>query len=343
MRGVRAAVFSFSFLLTSTLLLPDGALAQRRIGGHMGRPGHVGGQIGIRGRGFDGPRVFHHRGFHERRGFQGPMFRRRFDHFGSRGLPHRRFDFVTGFPDGGFFFGFPHSRFFFGFPHHHFFGLSRRHFFFGFPKHRLDFFGIPGPGHHFGFPRHRFFFGFPKHRLDFFGIPGPGHHFGFPRRRFGFFGPGWFPVGVGVPLAFDGVRGDRLRAFDSPYLGAPVTGQAGDTLPAAESKQVADPRVAVAGVGGAGDSLVVERVSVVDEVTRTGVRLTWKDAGEPAEEVTLFLADATRNVLAVQSVRAPLYSALFEPPPGTAFAGMTVMWPDGSASTRVVAYRPLGR
>jgi hypothetical protein len=292
MRGIRVAVLSFSLLLTSTLLLPDGALAQRGIGGRMGMPGRVGGQIGIHGRGFAGPRAFHHPGFHDRRGFHGPIFRRRFD-----------------------------------------------------PRHRLDFFGIPGPGHHFGFPRHR---------LDIFGIPGPGHHFGFPRRRFffgfphrrfGFFGPGWFPVGIAVggPLVFDRTPGDTVRSFGGPYLGAPLTGPAGDTLPAGEFKQGVDPRVAVAGAGGAGDSLVVERVSVVGKVTRTGVRLTWKDAGQPAGEVTLFLADATRNPLAVQAVRAPSYSALFEPPPGTAFAGMTVVWPDGSASTRVVAYRPLGR
>ena len=56
----------------------------------------------------------------------------------------------------------------------------------------------------------------------------------------------------------------------------------------------------------------------------------------------LFLADTMRNPLAVQTVRAPQYTAIFEPPPGTAFAGVTVVWPDGSASTRVVAYRPLG-
>lgn len=196
---------------------------------------------------------------------------------------------------------------------------------FGFPHRRLGFFP--------GFPRHHFFFGFPKHRFGHFGFPR--HHFfpGFPHRGFGFVGPGWFPAGVvvGVPLVVDRVGGD------------PVTGRAADRRPAGGVKQVVDPRVAVAGAGGAGDSLVVERVSVVDRVTRTGLRLTWKDAGQPAEEVMLFLADTTRNPLAVQTVRAPQYTALFEPPPGTAFAGMTVVWPDGSASTRVVAYRPVGR
>ena len=137
--------------------------------------------------------------------------------------------------------------------------------------------------------------------------------------------------------------GDTLRSFGSPYLGTPVAGRAADPLPAGEIRPVVDPRAAVAGAGGVGDSLVMERVSVVDKVTGTGLRLTWKDAGQPAEEVTLFLADATRSVLAVQTVRTPPYTALFEPPPGTAFAGMTVVWPDGSTSTRVVAYRAFGR
>jgi hypothetical protein len=325
MRGIRVAVLSFSLLLTSTLLLPDGALAQRGIGGRMGMPGRVAGHIWIHGRGFAGPRAMHHRGFHDRRGFHGPIFRRRLDHVGPFGFPHDRFFF--GFPHHGSFFGFPHDRFFFGFPHHGFFFRFPHHgFFFGFPRHRHDFFGIPGPGHHFGFPRRRFFFGFPHH-------------------RFGFFGPGWFPVGIAVggPLVFDRTPRDTVRSVGGAYFGAPLTGPAGDTLPAGEIKQGVDPRVAVAGAGGAGDSLVVERVSVVGRVTRTGVRLTWQDAGQPAGEVTLFLADATRNPLAMQAVRAPFYSALFEPPPGTAFAGMTVVWPDGSASTRVVAYRPLGR
>jgi hypothetical protein len=254
------------------------------------------------------PRAFHHhRGFPDHRGFHRPLFRRRFDHFGSFGFPHRRF---------GFFFGFPHDHFFFGFPHHRF-------GFFGFPKHHFGFFGFPR--HHFGFPHHHFFFGFPH-------------------RRFGFFGPGWFPGGVAVggTLVFDRVGGDT-RSFGSPYLGTPVAGRAADTLPAGEIRPVVDPRVAVVGAAGVGDSLVVERVSVVDKVTRTGLRLTWKDAGQPAEEVTLFLADATRSVLAVQTVRTPSYTALFEPPPGTAFAGITVVWPDGSTSTRVVAYRAFGR
>jgi hypothetical protein len=291
MRGARVAVLWFSFLLTSTLLLPDDALAQRRIGGHVARPGHVAGPMGFRSRGFVAPRAFHHhRGFRDHRGLHHPIFRRRLDHFGAFRFPHHRFGFFPGFP--------------------------RHHFFFGFPKHRFG---------HFGFPHHHFFLGFPH-------------------RGFGFLGPWWFPAGVvvGVPLVVDRVGGDPLR-YDGAYLGAPVTGRGADQRPAGGIRQVVDPRVAVAGAGGAGDSLVVERVSVVDRVTRTGIRLTWKDAGQPAEEVMLFLADTTRNPLAVQTVRAPQYTALFEPPPGTAFAGMTVVWPDGSASTRVVAYRPVGR
>jgi hypothetical protein len=285
------------------------------------------------------------------------MYRRRFDRFGPFGLPHRRFGVFFGSPRDRFFFGFPHRRFsfFFGFPPDpFFFGFPRDPFFFdpfffGFRHHRFFFlnnpfffgfrdrrFFFPNDPFFFGFPGDPFFFGFPGHRFEFFG---------FPHRRFGFFGPGWFPGGVagGGPLGFDQVGGDTLRSFGGPYLDSQVTGRAADTLPAAEVRPLVDPRVAVAGAGGGGDSLVVDRVSVVDEATRSGLRLTWKDAGQPAEEVALFLADATRSVLAAQSIRTPPYSALFEPTPGTAFVGMTVVWPDGSTSTRLVAYRAFGR
>ncbi|MFZ5624540.1 MAG: hypothetical protein ACOY71_08925 [Gemmatimonadota bacterium] len=58
------------------------------------------------------------------------------------------------------------------------------------------------------------------------------------------------------------------------------------------------------------------------------------------DEVALFLADSARKVLAVQTLSAEPFTALFEPPVATAVAGMTIVWPGGEKSTTLVAYRP---
>jgi hypothetical protein len=69
------------------------------------------------------------------------------------------------------------------------------------------------------------------------------------------------------------------------------------------------------------------------------VRLTWQDPGLAAAQVAFFLADTLRSVLSAQTDRSPPFTAQFEPPPGTAFAGMTVVLPNGSLVTRFVPYR----
>jgi hypothetical protein len=69
------------------------------------------------------------------------------------------------------------------------------------------------------------------------------------------------------------------------------------------------------------------------------VRLTWRDHGLAATQVAFFLADTTRAVLTAQTVRSPPFTAQFEPPSGTAFAGMTVVLPGGNLVTRFVPYR----
>jgi hypothetical protein len=69
------------------------------------------------------------------------------------------------------------------------------------------------------------------------------------------------------------------------------------------------------------------------------VRLTWPDHGTGAAQVAFFLADSAKAVLSAQTDRSPPFTALFEPPPGTAFAGMTVVMPGGSLVTRFVRYR----
>jgi hypothetical protein len=86
----------------------------------------------------------------------------------------------------------------------------------------------------------------------------------------------------------------------------------------------------------------VGRLQVSSEVhgSSTIVRLTWRDRGIGAEQVAFFLADSARRVLSAQTDRSPPFTALFDPAPGTAFAGMTVVLPNGALVTRFVGYRP---
>ncbi len=74
-------------------------------------------------------------------------------------------------------------------------------------------------------------------------------------------------------------------------------------------------------------------------VSRTMVRLSWKDRGTGAKQVAFFLADSARNVLAAETVRAPPFVAVLQPPAQTAYAGMTVVLPGGALETQYVPYR----
>jgi hypothetical protein len=85
------------------------------------------------------------------------------------------------------------------------------------------------------------------------------------------------------------------------------------------------------------------QVSFEPIVSRTVVRLTWRDHGVGAAQVAFFLADAARAVLSAQTVRSPPFTALFEPPPGTAFAGMTAVLPGGVLVTQFLPYRRRAR
>jgi hypothetical protein len=69
------------------------------------------------------------------------------------------------------------------------------------------------------------------------------------------------------------------------------------------------------------------------------LRLAWRDNGLAAMQVAFFLADSAKTVLSAQTDRAPPFTAQFEPPPGTAFAGMTVVLPNGTLVTRFVPYK----
>ena len=75
-------------------------------------------------------------------------------------------------------------------------------------------------------------------------------------------------------------------------------------------------------------------------VSRTMVRLSWRDGGLGAKQVAFFLADSSRNVLAAETVRAPPFVAVLKPPPGTVYAGMAVVLPGGAVETQYVPYEP---
>jgi hypothetical protein len=325
-----AAFCSFVVLLTHS----QTALAQlapgRPGGGYVGGPaGGRGGAMIPRG-GMGGMR----RGMPGvsagpfRPGVAGAGFRTRF----GRGFPAGPMlgPIGIGFPRrDGRFFGGPNGFGFFGFPRRQF-GF----FFDGFPFSRGAF-GFDGFPFVAGFPfvdRFRFFSGFPDREFGRFGPHG------FPFGRHGFaFGPGGFPFGD-APFGF-------LPLWFGGWANAPA-GYTTDTLGAREARHTPDAwpslgrQLAVAGIAPeAGDSLVVERVSVMDVVPTTVLRLTWRSSRLEAAQVMLYLADSAQAVLAAQTLRGPPFTALLAPPPGTAYAGMTVMLPDGTTTSRLVPYR----
>ena len=69
------------------------------------------------------------------------------------------------------------------------------------------------------------------------------------------------------------------------------------------------------------------------------VRLNWTDNGLGATQVAFFLADSAKAVLSAQTDRTPPFMAEFQSPARAAFAGMTVVLPNGDLVTRFVPYR----
>ena len=85
-------------------------------------------------------------------------------------------------------------------------------------------------------------------------------------------------------------------------------------------------------LGAARDALTVEEL-------RDGiVRLNWRPDGRAVEEVGLFLADAQQRVIAVQTLRAPPFSALFQGAHGAAYVGITIAYVDGQNTTTLLPY-----
>ncbi len=159
-----------------------------------------------------------------------------------------------------------------------------------------------------------------------------------------FFGPwnGYAYPYYGDPYAYRDpyARDPRLKDVDT--LPQADTLPTTDRSPAADTPPPLAGRVAVPGPSGT-DSLVVEQATLSGERTVSVLRVSWRPMGRQAEEVALFLADTAQAILAVQTVRAPPFAAVFEPPAETVFAGMTVVWPSGSKSTRLVAVPGLSR
>ena len=327
MRSPRSAAVAVLLSLAVPLTFSHIALAQRSPGIRAG--GFVGVPAGGRGMGM--PRGGFAGMWRGARGaFAGP-FRGGFTRGGFRGR------LANGFPAGPML-----GPIGFGFRGGELLGVPNRFGFFGVPN-GFDFFGFPHQGfgffvfNRFPFGEFAFFDGFPFATGFFF--QGAPFFPGFPRRPFGFFGPPAFPFGT-VPFPFGNGFWAGTVVADAPAVSGAdtVTARASPRVPdiwPTLGRQVAAPGFAP----GAGDSLVVERVSVMDIVPATVLRLTWRGAGLEAAQVALFLADSAQTVLASQTLRGPPFTALLDPPPETAYAGVTAVWPDGTTSSRLVPYR----
>jgi hypothetical protein len=140
-------------------------------------------------------------------------------------------------------------------------------------------------------------------------------------------GHGGMPYPYPVPGVYTGGVAAAPLSSGYPYYGmAPVPPAAvpGDAL------QPAAPRVVVPGAARTGDALVIETVR--DDI----LRLTWRDDAARVREVTLFLADERRQALAQQTLSTGPFTALFDRAPGTAYAGVTVRYPDGVETTTLM-------
>ena len=78
----------------------------------------------------------------------------------------------------------------------------------------------------------------------------------------------------------------------------------------------------------------------IEDVDEGIVRLSWPGDRRGIIEVGLFLADSEQQVLAVQTVRAAPFTAVFDIVASMAYAGMTVVYDDGRTVTILVPYAP---
>jgi hypothetical protein len=149
-----------------------------------------------------------------------------------------------------------------------------------------------------------------------FGLGAP--FYGYPFYGYPFYGYG-YPFGY--PYPYFSSYSSSIGASSSVY----GNNYAPQTEPAAPSP------------GRVGDELVVEQVS------NSVLRLTWRDDGYPIEEVGLFLADREEKVLAVQTLRVGPFTAMLDIAPGTAYVGVTILYTDGMKTTTLIPYQAPGR
>jgi hypothetical protein len=180
-----------------------------------------------------------------------------------------------------------------------------------------------------------------------------------PRIRLG--GPGGPPRLTGMPArSFN--RGRFRHHFFSPfqYFGAYPFGfygnaygddSVGDYSADSAPARVIDPADYTTDVKPApsvqqlDDSAAVGKLQVTTETSgsKTLLRLSLRGSAGGASQVAFFLADSARAVLSAQTVRNPPFTTVFEPPPRTAFAGMTVVLPGGTLVTQFSPYRGRAR
>jgi len=74
------------------------------------------------------------------------------------------------------------------------------------------------------------------------------------------------------------------------------------------------------------------------EVNDNVLRLTWRQGNRAVQEAGLFVADQDQRVLAIQTVRAAPFTALFDVTPDIAYIGVTLVYEDDTKSTALVPY-----
>lgn len=77
----------------------------------------------------------------------------------------------------------------------------------------------------------------------------------------------------------------------------------------------------------------------IEQLSATRVRLSWSAEGRAVQQVSFLVADEGQTVLAVQTLRQPPFTALFETTENARYLGVSVTWEDGSVSTSLVPYR----
>ena len=177
-----------------------------------------------------------------------------------------------------------------------------------------------------------------------------------PQVRLG--GPAGPPRLIGTPPSRFNRGGRYHHSFFSPfqYFGSypysfygndypadSMGGYSADTTPARDvnpADYTTEVRPA-ANVQVLDDSSAVGKLQVSSETSgsKTLVRLSLRGNPGGASQVAFFLADSAKAVLSAQTVRSPPFTAVFDPPPATAFTGMTAALPGGTLVTQYLPYR----